>query len=157
MLGLKEAQSLVGSETRLLELSSLRWGCSFHAFSSLLPVISCWRSWSEIRYIDLFRTFAFKSGFNSSQLLSDFFDGLCGAVVGVIAIIAVQILKSSIEGSPRQKEEGDIKATLEKISQSAPAAVLFLLALAALYKFNSKYIALLLLAAGAIAGQFLFI
>jgi hypothetical protein len=41
--------------------------------------------------------------------------------------------------------------------QSASAAVLYILALAALYKFTSKYTALLLLASGAIAGQFLFV
>ena len=91
------------------------------------------------------------------QLLSVFFDGLCGAVVGVIAIIAAQILKSSVEGgrSPRADETTD--QAYDRISQVGPAAVLYLLGLAVLYKFNNKYTAVLLLIAGAVAGQFIFI
>ncbi|KAH0557108.1 hypothetical protein GP486_005103 [Trichoglossum hirsutum] len=91
-----------------------------------------------------------------NKLLSDFFDGLCGSVIGVIAIIAAQILKSSVEGSARRAEDST-NIALEKVSQSGPAAVLYVLALAALYKFTNKYVALLLLATGAIAGQFLFV
>ena len=44
-----------------------------------------------------------------------------------------------------------------RISETGSAAVLFMLALAALYSFTDKYAALLLLAYGAIAGQFLFV
>jgi hypothetical protein len=91
------------------------------------------------------------------QLLSDFFDGLCGSVIGVIAIIAAQILKSSVEGSARRAEKDSINIALERVSQSGAAATLYILALMVLYKFTSKYTALLLLASGAIAGQFLFI
>jgi chromate transport protein ChrA len=91
------------------------------------------------------------------QLLSSFFDGLCGAVIGVIAIIAAQILQTSIEGVKRQAEETSVNAAIDRLSQSGPAAVLYVLALATLYKFNSKYSPLLLLVSGAIAGQFIFI
>ncbi|KAI9786685.1 MAG: hypothetical protein M1839_006236 [Geoglossum umbratile] len=92
-----------------------------------------------------------------SELLSDFFDGLCGAVIGVIAIIAVQILKSSVEGSPRTGENGSVSIALERISQSGAAVVLYILALAVLYRFTNKYTPLVLLASGVIAGQFLFV
>ncbi|KAL8857852.1 MAG: hypothetical protein Q9178_005608 [Gyalolechia marmorata] len=92
-----------------------------------------------------------------NKLLSSFFDGLCAAVIGVIAVIAAQILKSSVEGSPREEEEGSIDVALMRISQSASAAVLYMLALAALYKFTNKYTPLLMLVCGAIAGQFLFV
>ncbi len=78
-------------------------------------------------------------------------------MVGVIAIIAVQILKSSVEGSPRQGEADSINVAITRLSESAPAAILYILALATLYKFTSKYTALMLLASGAIAGQFLFV
>ncbi|KUL89796.1 hypothetical protein ZTR_00460 [Talaromyces verruculosus] len=88
-------------------------------------------------------------------LLSDFFDGLCGAVIGVIAIIAVQILKSSVGGSYDLTTADS--ATLLKISEGASAAVLYMVALAALYKFTNKYTPLLLVVAGAIMGQFLFV
>jgi hypothetical protein len=91
------------------------------------------------------------------QFLSSFFDGLCGAVIGVIAIIAAQILRSSIEGVVRQAEQTSVNAEIERLSQSGPAAVLYVLALATLYKFSSKYAPLLLLACGAIAGQFIFV
>ncbi|CAI6085642.1 unnamed protein product [Clonostachys chloroleuca] len=40
-----------------------------------------------------------------NKFLASFFDGLCGAVIGVIAIIAAQILKASIEG-PLDKVKG---------------------------------------------------
>ncbi|KAH8672051.1 chromate transporter [Tricladium varicosporioides] len=83
-----------------------------------------------------------------NKLLSTFFDGLCGSVVGVIAIIAVQILDSSVHGEAK---------TLEQAANSGPAAVLYIVALAVLYKFTNKYTPLLLLAGGAIAGQFLFV
>ena len=79
-------------------------------------------------------------------------------MVGVIAIIAVQILQSSVEGSPPQEGAESVNvAIMRSLSESGPAAVLYILALATLYKFNNKYTALLLLAAGAIAGQFLFV
>ncbi|KAF7509997.1 hypothetical protein GJ744_007311 [Endocarpon pusillum] len=92
-----------------------------------------------------------------NKLLSDFFDGLCGAVIGVIAVIAVGILKSSVEGTPRRGEESSINIVIERISQSASAGVLCVLALGVLYKFTNKYTSLLMLACGAIVGQFLFV
>ncbi|KUL82177.1 hypothetical protein ZTR_09556 [Talaromyces verruculosus] len=84
-------------------------------------------------------------------LLSDFFDGVCAAVIGVIAVIAIQILQASV--SVFAAEGG----TLSDPSESALAAVLYLLAMGALYKFVNKYTPLLLVLMGAIAGQFLFI
>ncbi|OBT48117.1 hypothetical protein VE00_01030 [Pseudogymnoascus sp. WSF 3629] len=93
-----------------------------------------------------------------NKLLASFFDGLCGSVVGVIAIIAAQILQSSIEGSPGKEElGGSINATLSRISHTGSAAVLYLLALGVLYKFTNKYTPLLLLACGAVGGQFIFV
>lgn len=67
----------------------------------------------------------------------------------------MQLLKSSVGGSPRERENPN--ETIDRISNSAPAAVLYLLALAALYRFTNKYTALLLLISGAVAGQFLFV
>jgi hypothetical protein len=42
-------------------------------------------------------------------------------------------------------------------SENANAAVLYLLALAVLYKFTHKYTAIVLVLCGALAGQFLFV
>jgi hypothetical protein len=69
-------------------------------------------------------------------------------VVGVIAVIAVQILGASVHGKPK---------TLEEAANSGQAAVLYILALIVLYKFSNKWVPLVLLACGAIAGQFLFV
>lgn len=78
--------------------------------------------------------------------------------MGVIGIIAAQILKSSVEGSPRKEElVGSINATLSRVSHTGSAAVLYIVALGVLYKFNNKYTPLLLLASGAVAGQFIFV
>ncbi len=52
------------------------------------------------------------------------------------------------------------KTLAEAVSATAqvgPAAVLYVLALAVLYKSNSKYTPLFLVIVGAVAGQFLFV
>jgi hypothetical protein len=69
-------------------------------------------------------------------------------VIGVIAIIAVQILEASVHGKPKTPVEA---------ANSGLAAVLYILALAILYKFTNKWTPLVLLACGAVAGQFLFV
>ncbi|KAF3402126.1 Chromate transport protein [Talaromyces pinophilus] len=91
-----------------------------------------------------------------NKFLSDFFDGLCGAVIGVIAIIAAQTLRSSVEGT-ENREGIDATRAVEILAKSAPSAVLYILALAVLYKFTSKYTPILLVVVGALAGQFLFV
>jgi hypothetical protein len=60
----------------------------------------------------------------------------------------VQILQSSVQGHPRT----DLQA-----AQAGAAAVLYMLALVVLYKFTNKWVPIVLLACGAIAGQFLFV
>ncbi|KAM3082180.1 hypothetical protein ACMFMG_004628 [Clarireedia jacksonii] len=82
-----------------------------------------------------------------NKLLSTFFDGLCASVIGVIAVIAVQILYASIHSQPK---------TIDESANSGLAAVLYMVALVVLYRFTNKWTPILLLAAAAIAGQFLF-
>jgi len=94
---------------------------------------------------------------SGKQFLASFFDGLCGSVIGVIAVIAAQILKASIEGSLDKLKDKPIREALNKTAQVGPAAVLYVLALAALYKFTNKYTTLLLVVMGSVAGQFLFV
>jgi len=99
-----------------------------------------------------------KDSADARQLLASFFDGLCGAVVGVIAIIAAQILKSSVEGSPRNDELGGLNsAALNRISHTGSAAVIYVVSLGVLYKFTNKFTPLLLLVSGAVAGQMIFV
>lgn len=72
----------------------------------------------------------------------------------MIAIIALQTLHSSLEVS------GSMTAALPQNvinAESASASVLYVVALAVLYKFTNKYTPLLLVAVSAIAGQYLFI
>ncbi|GJN78751.1 hypothetical protein PLIIFM63780_002260 [Purpureocillium lilacinum] len=92
-----------------------------------------------------------------NKFLASFFDGLCGSVIGVIAIIAAQILKASIEGSLDKVKAKPVDEIMSKTAQVGPAAVLYMLALAVLYRFTNKYAALLLVITGAVAGQFLFV
>ncbi|KAH7124992.1 chromate transporter-domain-containing protein [Dactylonectria estremocensis] len=92
-----------------------------------------------------------------NKVLASFFDGLCASVIGVIAIIAAQILKASVEGSIDRFKDKPTAEAIAMTAQVGPAAVLYLLALAALYKFTNKYTALLLVIFGAVAGQFLFV
>ena len=66
-------------------------------------------------------------------------------------MIAIQILQSSVSVSA-----ADSRA-LSGPSESALAAVLYLLAIGALYKFVNKYTPLLLVIMSAVTGQFLFI
>lgn len=92
-----------------------------------------------------------------NKFLSSFFDGLCGAVIGVIAVITFQILKSSIQGTERDFLAKPVELAIAKAAQSGIAAVLFTLALAVLYKFTNKWVTIVLVASGAVAGQFLFL
>ncbi|KLU86770.1 chromate ion transporter [Magnaporthiopsis poae ATCC 64411] len=92
-----------------------------------------------------------------NKFLASFFDGLCGSVIGVISVIAVQILKASVEGTLDRVKDKPIGEVVNTVAQVGPAAVLYLLALASLYKFTNKYTALILVIIGAVAGQFLFV
>ena len=73
----------------------------------------------------------------------------------MIAIIALQTLHSSLEVSDSMT--GPVLPQNVINAESASAAVLYVVALAVLYKFTNKYTPLLLVAVGAIAGQFLFV
>jgi hypothetical protein len=94
---------------------------------------------------------------SGKQFLASFFDGLCGSVIGVIAVIAMQILKASVEGSLDRVEGKPLGEAIAATAQVGPAAVLYVLALVVLYKFTNKYTSLLLVIMGAVAGQFLFL
>ncbi|KAK3897995.1 chromate transporter-domain-containing protein [Staphylotrichum tortipilum] len=92
-----------------------------------------------------------------NQFLASFFDGLCGSVIGVIATIAAQILKASVEGTLDKVKDKTLAQAVAATGQVGPAAVQYVLALAVLYKFTNKYAPLFLVIAGAVAGQFLFV
>ena len=73
----------------------------------------------------------------------------------MIAIIALQTLHSSLEVSDSVTAAALPQTVIN--AESSSAAVLYIVALAVLYKFTNKYTPLLLVAVGAIAGQFLFV
>ena len=50
-----------------------------------------------------------------------------------------------------------VELAIAKAAQSGIAAVLFMVALAVLYKFTNKWTTIVLVISGAVAGQFLFI
>jgi len=91
-----------------------------------------------------------------NRFLAAFFDGICGSIVGVISIVAVQLLGASVGGTGRIKPT-TVDGALTVATQDAVAAVLYLIALAALYRFSHKYTAVVLVLSGAVAGQFLFV
>lgn len=91
------------------------------------------------------------------KFLSSFFDGLCGAVIGVIAVISFQIMKSSIQGTERDFLAKPVEVAISKAAQSGIAAVLFCVSLVIMYKFTNKWTVIVLVVSGAVAGQFLFI
>lgn len=66
------------------------------------------------------------------------------------------MLQSSLRVT-NSNSTADVQSVPLIASQSASAAVLYVIALAALYKFANKYTPLVLVVIGAIAGQFLFI
>lgn len=71
------------------------------------------------------------------------FEGICAATIGVVAVVALQILRAAIEGG--------------KSSDGAMAAVLYVVSLGVLFKYESKYTAVLMILSGAVVGQFLFL
>ncbi|CAG8598284.1 9359_t:CDS:2 [Paraglomus brasilianum] len=91
-----------------------------------------------------------------NKALAAFFDGITGTVVGIIAITALDLLKGSLTFV---RPDGEVNTGTNGVegSQSAIAAVLYVLSLAALYSFRHKYTSLLLVILGAIGGQFLFV
>ena len=89
--------------------------------------------------------------------MASFFDGLCGAVVGVIAVITFQILRSSIHGTAQDLLTKPVELAISKAANSGTAAVLFTVSLAVLYKFTNKWVIIVLVVSGAVAGQFLFL
>jgi hypothetical protein len=78
-------------------------------------------------------------------------------VIGVIAVIGFQILKSSVQGTEMKFQAKPVEVAISNAAQSGPAAVLYMIALATLYKFNNKWTSLLLVVFGAVAGQFIFV
>ncbi|KAI5792586.1 chromate transporter-domain-containing protein [Peziza echinospora] len=118
------------------------------------------------------------------HLLTPFLDGLVGSVIGIIAIVAMQILQGAIVNTRSLNpptttkynittEVWENNVTLHQLpkpinheqslailgaAQSAISAVLYFLALIALYRFASnKYASILLVICAAVAGQFLFL
>jgi hypothetical protein len=91
------------------------------------------------------------------KFLASFFDGLCGSVIGVIAVIAFQILKSSIQGQDQEFYKKPVELAIIKAAESGIAAVIFTLALCVVYKFTNKWASIVLIVSGAVAGQFLFL
>lgn len=75
----------------------------------------------------------------------------------MIAVIAAQILKSSIAGNIRSEDQDNTTKSIQQALYSGPAAAICLLALAAIYKFAHKYTPLVLVIIGAVAGQFIFL
>ncbi|CAG8785936.1 13212_t:CDS:2, partial [Dentiscutata erythropus] len=79
-----------------------------------------------------------------NRFLSAFFDGISGTVVGIIAVTAMDLLKSSITSTTglANVSQQDLPILLAK--NSSIAAVLYILALATLYGYKKPYLSLYL-------------
>ncbi|KAI5776417.1 chromate transporter-domain-containing protein [Geopyxis carbonaria] len=84
-----------------------------------------------------------------NKFCAPFFDGLCGAVIGVIGVVSIDFLKAGVYDQPAGKHNSG--------GGGAVSAVVYIVVLAALYKFTHKYTAILLVVCAAVAGQFLFV
>ncbi|KAF2477485.1 chromate transporter [Lindgomyces ingoldianus] len=92
-----------------------------------------------------------------NKFLAPFFTGLCASVIGVIAVIAFQILKPAIEGSMESFSIVPTEHAIQKASESGIAAVLYAVSLGVLYKFSGKWVVVVMVVVAAVSGQFLFI
>jgi hypothetical protein len=92
----------------------------------------------------------------SSKFLAAFFDGVCGSVVGVIAIVAIDILGASV-GFTGHTAPTTFQEAMLVAAQDAISAVIYIVTLAVLYRFTHKYTAIILVLCGALGGQFLFV
>ncbi|CAG8584519.1 486_t:CDS:2 [Dentiscutata heterogama] len=92
-----------------------------------------------------------------NKFLAAFFDGISGTVVGIIAVTAMNLLKSSITSTTGLADVSQQDLPIVLAKNSSIAAVLYVLTLAALYGFKKPYLSLWLVIFGAIAGQFLFV
>lgn len=90
------------------------------------------------------------------KTLAAFFDGVCSAVVGVVAIVAADLLKAGVN-SPGFITNPSIEERLKNASDNSLAAVMYMLTLSSLYKFTNKYTAIVLVVVGALTGQYLFL
>src|SRR4051794_4048919 len=79
-----------------------------------------------------------------NKFCAAFFDGITGSVVGLIAVTALDLLKSSITTSTVLINISDNEKPLISAQHNSIAAVVYMISLAALYSFKSPYLPLLL-------------
>ncbi|KAL1921654.1 uncharacterized protein VTP21DRAFT_10296 [Calcarisporiella thermophila] len=96
----------------------------------------------------------------NNTFLSSFFEGITAAIVGIIGISAADLAKSAILIHP------NTLVSVNRVSSNTPldsgvysslSAIIFLMALGALYTFKHRLISIMLIATAALAGQILFL
>ncbi|CAG8501067.1 19451_t:CDS:2 [Racocetra fulgida] len=92
-----------------------------------------------------------------NQFLAAFFDGISGTVVGIIAVIAMDLLKTSIVSTTGLANVSPQDLPVIQAKNSSLSAVLYVLTLAVLHGFKKPYLSLWLIIFGGVAGQFLFL
>ncbi|KAG9286027.1 hypothetical protein G9A89_022704 [Geosiphon pyriformis] len=79
-----------------------------------------------------------------NRFLAAFFDGISASVVGVVAITALKLLKSSVTSSITLKNMNEQERSMMAVVQDSVSSILYMMSLGALYKFNGKHISLYL-------------
>ncbi|KAG0346005.1 hypothetical protein BG004_002656 [Podila humilis] len=93
----------------------------------------------------------------SNETMASFFDGITAAVVGIIAVTALDITKASVVHLPKPGVDIDSVGIVTLAARNTLSAVIFILAFLLLNRIRHQYISLLLVVVAAIAGQFLFV
>ncbi|KAJ3208848.1 hypothetical protein HDU82_001819 [Entophlyctis luteolus] len=98
----------------------------------------------------------FFDGLVHKKSISSFLDGVSGSVVGIIAVTALNLFKSSITSATTTLSGEPPDATSASVG-AASSLMLYFVALAVLYTFKDRATSVVLIVGGAIAGQFLFL
>ncbi|KAG0285371.1 hypothetical protein BGZ96_010367 [Linnemannia gamsii] len=92
-----------------------------------------------------------------NETTASFFDGITGAVVGIIAITALDILKASVVHIPKPGSVLGGEEWLLLAAQNTLSAVIFVMAFLVLNTVGHRYMSVLLVVVAALSGQFLFV
>ncbi|KAF8985819.1 hypothetical protein BGZ46_001787 [Entomortierella lignicola] len=92
-----------------------------------------------------------------NERMATFFDGITSSVVGIIAITALDLLKSSIILLPSPGASLDSADLITLAARNTISGVIFVLSFLVFNSVNHQYLSVLLVVIAAIAGQFLFV
>ncbi|KAJ3330331.1 hypothetical protein HDU93_000457 [Gonapodya sp. JEL0774] len=91
------------------------------------------------------------------QAIHAVFEGVTASVVGIIAVTALDIMRSAISAPLKSSHLVTVEDKLQAINYVGLSTAVYLLTLVALYNVKHKQLPIILVVFAAIAGQFLFL